>query len=120
MVLQAFIDESFAERGTFVLDGHVASAESWANFAREWYEMLPFAPRNKEGKFQFKIAEMAVNPDRVNRIPGFLRIIENDTILSLAAVIDWKDIARAKARVQVPNVNINGDFRFNKAAITCG
>jgi hypothetical protein len=35
LVLQAFIDDSRGDNGLFVLAGHIASTESWAQFAKE-------------------------------------------------------------------------------------
>ena len=55
MVLQAFIDDSYKSDGVYVLAGFVATAEAWANFARDWEELLPLGVRDRDGKFHFKL-----------------------------------------------------------------
>ena len=40
MVFKAFIDDSSTPGGEFVLAGHVANAEEWAEFTKEWEELL--------------------------------------------------------------------------------
>jgi hypothetical protein len=72
VALQAFIDDSTDEGGTFVLAGHIASAEVWSNFAKEWEEMLPFGIRGKDGKFYFKMNEMAAVAERMERVGAFI------------------------------------------------
>ena len=61
---QAFVDGS-ARRpdGDFILGGHIATAETWANFSKEWEELLPLAPLAKNGKRHFKMSEMAATKD---------------------------------------------------------
>ena len=75
MVLQSFMDESYGDTGILVLGGYIASAESWTHFSKEWEEMLPYGIRDKDGRYHFKMSEMATNEDRMQRIPGFFRII---------------------------------------------
>jgi hypothetical protein len=65
MNCQAFIDDSRTKpSGEFVLGGHVAPAEKWVAFSGEWGGLLPLGTRAKNGKFHFKMAEMAKSPER--------------------------------------------------------
>ena len=57
MVFQAFIDDSYTPDGEFVLAGHVATAESWVAFAKEWEELLPFGTIAPNAKFHFKMSK---------------------------------------------------------------
>jgi len=66
MVLQAYIDDSYKRNGEFVLAGHIATAESWAKFAKEWEALLPSAGTlASNGNYHFKMSEMAANPERM-------------------------------------------------------
>jgi len=112
MVLRAFMDESIDEDGTFVLAGHIADVQSWEKFAADWERMLPLAVRAADGGFHFKMTEMAQTPERMSRVPGFYRLIEQHAQHSLSCRIHVGELARAFDRVQVPRTNINwGDIR---------
>lgn len=113
MVLQAFIDESYTAYGTFVMGGYIASAEAWSKFAKEWEELLPFGTLAKNNKHHFKMSEMAVNSERMGRIPAFYRVIERHLPLSLSCRISMPELERAKARVWVENLNIDWGFADN-------
>ena len=84
VVLQAFIDESVSTKGMFVLAGHIATAEAWACFAKDWEELLPYAVRDKNGEFNFKMRDMALSPDRMSRVPAFYKVIEKYALLSVS------------------------------------
>jgi hypothetical protein len=58
---QVFIDDSHS-REEFVLAGHIATVETWAQFAQDWEELLPMGTRTKTGKYHFKMTEMAQSP----------------------------------------------------------
>jgi hypothetical protein len=107
MVLQAFIDESYGDTGVLVLGGYIASAESWAHFSKEWEEMLPYGTRDKDARYHFKMSEMAINEDRMQRIPGFFRIIEKHVALAISCKASVIDIQRAKDRLWIPNVSVS-------------
>jgi hypothetical protein len=107
MVLQAFIDESIGESGVWVLGGYVATAEAWALFSKEWEEMLPFGTRDKDNLYHFKMNEMARNQDRMQRVPGFFRIIEKYVSLAISCKANIIDIQRAKNRIWIPNVDVS-------------
>lgn len=53
VVLQAYIDDSRGDDGTFVLAGYIATAESWAKFAGEWEELLPYGTPRWQGRLSF-------------------------------------------------------------------
>jgi hypothetical protein len=97
---QAFVDDSWTTRGEFVLGGHVAPAEAWANFAKEWEVLLPTATRAKNGKWHFKMSEMAASPERMARVPPFYAAIEKFVTLSVSCRINLEEFERAIARVK--------------------
>jgi len=98
MVMQAFIDESFDD-DWFVLGGFVSTAERWAEFAKEWEQLLPrFGTLGPNG-YHFKMAEMASIKERRERIPAFLRLIEKHTIAGLTCSLRLSDMEKAKARL---------------------
>lgn len=49
VAVQAYIDDSYNEDGTFVLAGHVATADAWEAFSREWEQALPMGLRDERG-----------------------------------------------------------------------
>jgi hypothetical protein len=118
MVLQAFIDDSYAPDGTFVLGGHIASAETWAKFSRDWEEMLPFGIRRGDGRFHFKMAEMAANPERMARVPGFFRIIEKHVLCSISCKINTADLRRARNRLYLSSRPIEWGIVENSYLVT--
>lgn len=119
MVLQAFIDESEGENGTFVLAGYVATAEAWAKFSRDWERMLPTQGtlREKENKYHFKMTEMAAIPERLKRVPGFLRVIEEHATCALSVRLNRHEVERATKRIGVsgafPRGRIEWDYIKN-------
>jgi hypothetical protein len=109
MVLQAFIDESVSEGGTFVLAGYIATAEAWADFSKEWEELLPTTTKGKSGRYRFKMSEMARYMDRV---PPFYEVIRRYAVFALSCKIDIGELRRAIARIDNPN----GSIDFGKIA----
>ena len=106
MVLQAFIDDSAAPNGTFVLGGYVASAEAWTNFTKEWEEILHFGVRGKDGTHHFHMTEMARLPERMKRVLFFYRVIEANVLCAISCQINIPDIQRAIARISIPDANV--------------
>jgi Protein of unknown function (DUF3800) len=113
LVLQAFIDDSYSEGGYFVLAGHIASAEAWAAFAKEWEEILPYGVLNKYNKYHFKMSEMALLPERFMRVGAFYRIIEKHVLASISCRFKPLDLIRAKNRIWIPNQRIDYGFVNN-------
>ncbi|WP_119390055.1 DUF3800 domain-containing protein [Taklimakanibacter lacteus] len=114
VALQAFIDDSYkGADSTFVLAGHIATAESWAHFAKEWEEMLPFGTINQAGIYHFKMSEMAASPERLARVPGFFRIIERHVLMSISCAYNLADAKRAMSRISIPGVGIDWSFVAN-------
>ena len=104
MVMQAYIDESVDQDGTFVLGGYLASAEAWAEFSGEWEQLLrPFGTLGSNGAYHFKMQEMAMNDERMERVCAFFRIIENHVLGWVSAKINMNDLKRAMKRISVPN-----------------
>jgi hypothetical protein len=95
---QAFVDESFTAE-EFVLGGHIASADSWAVFAKEWEELLPLGTLAKNGKRHFKMAEMASSAEHVPHVRAFYNVIEAHVTCSISCRINLPEFERAKARV---------------------
>lgn len=112
MVLQAFIDDSHSD-GIFVLGGHVATDESWAKFSEEWERLLPLGTLAPNGRYHFKMKEMAATPERMARVPAFFRVIEKHVMLSLHIKIGLRDLERAKARLWAPLRKIDWGFFQN-------
>jgi hypothetical protein len=98
MVWQAFMDESVDE-GLFVLAGYVAPAENWARLAGEWEQMLPYGCLGSDGRYRFKMSEMAQLPERMERVPRFYRIIERHIPVSLSITLPLKDFHAGKRRI---------------------
>lgn len=121
MVLEAYIDDSYNKDGIFVLAGYIARASAWAQFSKEWEEMLPAGTPNKNGRNHFKMSEMAMSPDRMARVSGFYRIIENHTTAAISCKIDISELRRARERIYVPDVDIDWGFWGNtyKVAFRC-
>jgi hypothetical protein len=112
MVLQAFIDDSHKD-GVFVLGGHIARAEDWAKFSKEWEELLLYGVCDDDGVFHFKMSHMAYTEERMERVAAFYRILETYAPISLSCIILKKDIEAAFRRVP-PGARIIGlDKRDN-------
>ena len=107
MVLQAFIDDSATPGGIFVIAGHIASAEVWANFSNEWEQMLRYGTLDKDNKYHFKMSEMAANAERRSRVEAFYRIIEHYDLLSISCMVDVQNIKKATARIWSLSANLN-------------
>jgi len=118
MALQAYIDESCDEDGVFVLAGCISDAESWAAFTKEWEEVLKYGTLNKHGRYHFKMSEMALNEERMSRVPLFLKIIEKYVLGFISAKINVSELKRALSRIRIPNVHINWDALSNPYYVT--
>jgi hypothetical protein len=62
MVWRAFSDESERkdkDSDVFVIQGCISTADRWANFAREWEELLPPFGRSDSHGYYFHMTEMA-------------------------------------------------------------
>ncbi len=94
-ILVMLIDESFSQK-EFVVGGHIASAANWANLAKEWEELLPkFGRIAANGKYHFKMSEMAQTPERMERVRIFYRAIEDNVISSISCRLNLDDFKRA-------------------------
>jgi hypothetical protein len=107
LVLQAFVDYSYNPNGVFVLAGYIASAEAWADFSKEWEAMLPFGTLNQRNRYHFKMAEMAMTDERMERVPAFFRIIENHILGYVSCKIDISELRNIRFRLQVPGTVID-------------
>jgi hypothetical protein len=99
MVFQAFIDDSATQNGVFVLAGHVASKDVWAKFSKDWEEILPYGLLDKNGRYYFKMSEMAQTKERMERVGAFYKIIDNHDLLAISCKIDIADLKNAISRL---------------------
>jgi hypothetical protein len=99
MVLQAFIDDSATPGGMFVLAGHVATAEVWAKFSKDWEEMLRYGVLDKYGSYHFKMSEIAANSERMSRVEAFYRIIEQHNLTAISCAVDVRILKKAISRL---------------------
>jgi hypothetical protein len=100
---QAFVDGSAQPPdGDIVLAGHIAPAEAWAHFAKEWEELLPRATLAKNGKYHFKMSEMAMRRDGIEKTEPFYRLIEKYAVVSISYRMSLEDFANAIERIQSP------------------
>lgn len=99
MVLQAYMDESMDTSGMFVLGGYIAPAESWAAFSREWQELLPLSSIQEDGRYRFKMSEMALSEHRMGNVAAFHTVINRHATMSIACVIDGVTLHRALNRL---------------------
>lgn len=115
VMFQAFIDESEDATGAFVMAGHVAPIDVWAKFSADWERMLPKGGLlHEDGYWHFHMLEMAKTPERMARVRGFYRLIENQLPLSVSVRMNERDLRRARRRIYVPGVSI--DFGFTESA----
>ena len=71
-----------------VLGGHIAPAEYWAHFSKEWEQLLPLGTLAKNGKRHFKMSELARSPGGIERTEAFYRIIEKYVFVSISYRIE--------------------------------
>ncbi len=102
MVFQGYLDESEADdTGWFVLAGYVASAEQWAAFAKEWEAALSLVPPDQTGQRLFKHKRMKRHPEK---LAVFHAAINRHVEMSVACIVNRRDIEAAIARVNIPHV----------------
>jgi Protein of unknown function (DUF3800) len=102
--LKAFIDDSYRKDGVYVLGGYIASAAAWAKLAKDWEELLPlFGRRKSNGKYHFKMSEMARHIDHV--VP-FHHVIERHIGVSLAFQMRLDDLDRARRRIIIEGTHL--------------
>lgn len=107
MVLQAFIDESYDESGLFVMAGCISTSENWAQFSVEWEKMLPkWGLLDNQGNYHFHFREMTT-PERISNIGVFLDTLYRHSLGFISIKINKNDLKRARARIFVPNMNID-------------
>jgi hypothetical protein len=114
VILQAFIDDSLGEDGTFVLAGYVASAETWAKFSKDWEEILPYSGQvDDNGVGYFKMSDLARKGDGIERSQAFFRVIEKHVQLAVSCKINVREMKSAFERVATPSVQLNWNTLAN-------
>ena len=101
--MQAFMDESWDDGGTFVVAGYISTAERWAAFSNEWAKELANGLRGKKGNIEFKMSRMAQWPDTLAKVGKFQDIIYKHVIMSLSFAINKKSLENALNRLSVDN-----------------
>jgi hypothetical protein len=113
LVLQAYIDDSRSVSGTLVLAGYIASAEQWAAFSKDWEELLPYGTLNKHGKYHFKMSEMAMSENRMERVGAFWKVIERHVLMSVSCRTNVNYFPRAMNRFASLGENIDWGYAKN-------
>lgn len=112
--MEAYVDDSRSDprrSDWFVLAGHIATAEGWAGFSREWARLLDWAPVNPaNGVHRFKMSEMGIGEESQERVQAFYRIIENSVTASLSVRLRLGSLENAKNRVMIPGSTMVWDF----------
>jgi Protein of unknown function (DUF3800) len=110
---QAFIDESVGPAGEFVLAGHIATAETWAQFSKAWEAILSYGTRAKNGALHFKMSEMAQNDARMKRVPLFSEVIDEYIQDSISLRMSIADFESAQRRFQsfAATLRLSVDFK---------
>jgi hypothetical protein len=94
---QAFIDDSESHDGCFVLAGYIAPAEKWALFAKEWEVLLGYAGLlRSSGQRYFKMSEMALTSERLEKVPAFYWLIEKYASLAISVGFRKSDLRAGK------------------------
>ncbi len=95
------MDESQSQ-DEFVLAGHVATAEAWANLAKDWDELLQLGVGTiaKNGKPHFKMTEMR-SEERMRRVPLFSGVVDKYLPYSISLRIKMADFADAHEKLQM-------------------
>ena len=106
VVLQAYMDESYDQGGTFVLAGYISTAERWAEFSKEWEAALPNATKAKNGNYRFKMSEMARTRGGMSNVSIFHDIIQRHAIMGVSFTLDEGELKRAIDRISIEFVTI--------------
>lgn len=110
MVFQAFIDESMSQEGVHVLAGYFSTADEWAKFSARWEALLPTAGRNKDGRPNFHMVDMA---KRMDKVVPFFRVIEDHVLGWVSVTVNQRDLRRATRRIQIPGASIDWEKHEN-------
>ena len=110
MTMQAYIDDSQNnESGVYVLAGYVSTAEKWADFAREWKERLPLAVQQNDGRFRFKMSEMAAF-GRMENVSAFHNLIVTHAEASIACILNMHELSDIIDSIEVIIAGTNGQI----------
>ena len=108
VMLQAYIDDSIDDgKGIWVLAGYIADASEWAQFSKEWEELLQLLPPTRSGVRRFKMSEVAASEELMNYLPAFYAVIEKYVMASVSCKISSHDLKRIQSRLFVPDVQVD-------------
>jgi len=111
---QAFIDDSRKQGGEFVLGGHIATADKWVEFAKDWKLLLPgLGTKDKNGKYHFKMYEMG-RAGRIHEAESFYKVIEKHVALSVSIRMNQEEFVRSQERSKVALEQLNVFANFGK------
>ena len=116
---QAFIDDS-RSKDEFVLAGHIATSEAWATFAQQWENLLPLATKTKNGKWHFKMSEMAMSPTLMSHVPAFYKLVEEHVISSISCRMNMDVYRSAIARSERMAVGLPTSHPFYRVSVDPG
>ena len=103
MVWRAYIDDSRddEDEGLFVLAGYIAQAHEWAEFSKEWEEMLPFLPKYMDS---FKMSTLMMSEEGKEKALAFYRIVEKYEFWGLSCSYKKSDLINAIDGIQWPDM----------------
>ena len=108
MVLQVYADDSTTENDNFVLAGYIATAEEWQKFSIEWSPLArQWGTLQKDGNYVFKMSDMAWNPERMQRVAAFYRVIESHSLAAFSFGINKRSFKRALGRITVKDHDLS-------------
>ena len=113
MPMQAFIDDSQSDGEVLVLAGYLARFEQWERFSLDWQELLDMRPRWQ----QFKMVEVAANPDRLERAGWFYRAIERYAAAFVAVAIELGPLKIAAREMGIPEGRLTNPYLLAHRAI---
>lgn len=105
MSLLGCFDDSYdpGADGPYVLGGHIATVQQWANFVPQWEALNKrFGDIDARGERHFHMTEIMRSPERKEFVAAYLRVITANVLSSVSCVFELADFKRAQARVHVP------------------
>lgn len=108
LMLQAFIDDSgTGQDSAFVLAGYIAPAERWADFSKDWQEILDLARYP-----YFKMSEWGDRTDD-EKVMFFYRVIERYVTAGIRCVVPHQDFREAIRYLERFVPHLTGEMRHD-------
>jgi hypothetical protein len=106
---QAFMDES-QSYDEFVLAGYIQTAKTWADFAKDWEQLLPLGTIAKNSKRHFKMSEMAYF-NKMDDAAKFYAVIDRYDLVPVSFRINMDAYRSAQERMKAFEKQMN--WRIN-------